>query len=302
MQRPYKLKKILKNVQNKSNEQKSDRYDQLNPFSTKLDENERNLKEQLGNSPDIVYRRFPIHFQNGDLRQVLITFIDGLVLEMTVRESVLKPLVDEPFSKNEQEPLIQIQEKLSAKKVTEESEFTKAVQEVLKGKLLLLIEGFSTGLIVHIEAFEFLRAVQEPESEKAVRGARDGFIESSAVNISLLRRRISHPSLQFDTIKIGKISQTAIVIAYIKGLADEELVSRARKRLGQIKVDGIHGSGDIEQFIEDHPYSIFSTIGNTERPDTAAALLLDGRILILTDGDPVCLYIPLFFSRQLEND
>ncbi|WP_079507571.1 spore germination protein [Mesobacillus jeotgali] len=301
MKRPSKIKKIMHRFQNKGMGQTVVANDQPCAFSLKIEENEYDLKKQLGNSPDVVYRRFPIRFQNGELRQVLIIFIDGLVLEMTVRENVLKPLVEEPFQNIEQDPLTEIKEKLSVKRVTDERKLTTAVQEVLKGKLLVIIDGIDKGLIVHVEAFEFLRAVQEPVSEKAVRGARDGFIESSAVNISLLRRRISHPALQFDTIKIGEFSQTSIVIAYIKGIADPEIINRTKNRLNQIKVDAIRSSGDIEQYIEDHPYSIFSTIGNTERPDTASALLLDGRILILTDGDPVSLYIPLFFLDNIKS-
>lgn len=297
-----KLIKILNNFKYKNHNQNQNGiiHDNLKIFSKKVTENEQKLRQLLGSSPDIIYRNFPIRFHNRLLRQALIIFIDGLVFETAVRESVLKPLANDLFEKSEQNELKQIQERLSTKRITEENDPSKAIKEILKGKLLLIVDGFDTALMVHVEAFEFLRSVQEPDSEKTVRGARDGFIESAMVNISLLRRRISHPAVQFDTIKSGEISQTTIVIAFVKGIADDELINRIRKRIQTIKVDTINSSGDIEQLIEDHPYSIFSTIGNTERPDKAAALLMEGRILILTDGDPVSLFIPLFFLDNMK--
>ena len=134
-----------------------------------------------------------------------------------------------------------------------------------------------------------------------MRGAHEGFIESSPTNIALLRRRIPHPSLQFETIKIGEFSQTDITLGYIKGIVDPKLIERLKQRLDQIKVDEINNSGEIEQFIEDHPFSIFPTIGNTERPDVASALLMEGRIMIIVNGDPVSLYIPSLFLENMKS-
>lgn len=292
-----KIKKILKHFNEKNSKTTEPVVSNSSvQFSTALKENEKVLKEVLGKSPDLVYRNFPIHFSKGDSQQVLIVYIDGLVLESAIRDSVLKPLVDrEPFLEKSQNVLSQIQERISTKRITEEKDLSKAVQQILKGKVLLMAEEIDSGLLIHVEAFEFLRSVQEPTSEKNVRGARDGFIESASANISLLRRRISHPSLKFDIMKLGEISQTTIVIAYVEGICDSALLKEIKDRLNQIKVDAINNGGEIEQFIEDHPYSIFPTIGNTERPDKGAFLLLEGRILIFCDGDPVGLFVPTFF-------
>lgn len=296
MNQQSKIKKILKHFKEKNSGTETEFIETSLPFSTELNKNEQELKQLLGKSPDLIFRNFPIHFADGDKQQALIVYLDGLVLEAAIRESVIKPLVDDkPLQKDNLQTLGQIQERLSTKRITEENNLSTAIQQMYKGKVLLIVDGIDKGLIIHVEAFEFLRAVEEPTSEKNVRGARDGFIESASANISLLRRRISHPSLKFDVLKLGEISQTTIVIAYVDGICDQALLNRIKDRLNQIKVDAINNGGEIEQFIEDHPYSIFPTIGNTERPDKGAFLLLEGRILIFCDGDPVSLFIPTFF-------
>src|SRR5699024_4450037 len=126
-------------------------------------------------------------------------------------------------------------------------------------------------------------------------------IETCGVNRSLTRRRIAHPSLRFETLQIGEYSNTDVVIAYIESITDPNLLNRVRKRLNEIDVDMMYSSGEIEQLIEDHPYSIFPTVGNTERPDKAASLLMDGRVLVLMDGDPVSLYVPFLFVESIKN-
>ena len=100
--------------------------------------------------------------------------------------------------------------------------------------------------------------------------------------------------------KIGTYSGTDIAIAYIDGLVDPEVLQEVKKRLGQIKIDGILESGYIEELIEDNPYSPFPQIEHTERPDKVAGALLEGRIAIITDGTPLALIVPVVFWGFLQ--
>src|SRR5699024_5064524 len=102
----------------------------------------------------------------------------------------------------------------------------------------------------------------------------------------------------FESFELGKITKTDVKLAYIKGITDLGIVQKVRERLEKIKVDSINTDGEIEQLIEDHPYSIFPTVGNTERPDKVASLLTEGRLVILTSGTPIVLFGPNLF---LEN-
>ncbi|MDV3429294.1 MAG: spore germination protein, partial [Bacillota bacterium] len=113
--------------------------------------------------------------------------------------------------------------------------------------------------------------------------------------------RIKSPDLIFKTLKIGSRTKTSVCIVYIKGIVNPKLIDEIYKRLNRINTDAILESGYIEQFIEDAPYSIFPTVGNTEKPDTSAAKILEGRACILVDGTPFALTVPLLFIEGFQS-
>jgi spore germination protein KA len=173
------------------------------------------------------------------------------------------------------------------------------VECVLIGDTVLFIDGYEKALAVSTQGFA-ARNVDEPDTESSVRGPREGFNEVLKVNTSLIRRKIVNPNLKFEDMKIGKQTKTAVRIGYIEGIVDTKIVDEVRKRLQQIETDSILESGYIEQFIEDAPYSIFPTIGNSEKPDKIAAKLLEGRVAILCDGSPFVLTVPFVFIEGFQ--
>jgi spore germination protein KA len=116
----------------------------------------------------------------------------------------------------------------------------------------------------------------------------------------MLRRKIKNPDFMLETMKIGVRTKTDVCIAYIGGLADPKLIEEIRRRLKKINTDAILETGYIEQFIEDAPYSIFSTVANSEKPDKVAAKLLEGRAAILVDGSPFVLTVPMLFMESFQ--
>jgi spore germination protein KA len=144
------------------------------------------------------------------------------------------------------------------------------------------------------------RNIDEPDTEAVVRGSREGFTETLRTNTALIRRRIKNPNLVFESFKIGKQTHTDICIAYIDDIANKKVIEEVKNRLNRIDTDCILESGYIEQFIEDNPFSPFSTIGNSERPDTVAAKLLEGRVAIFCDGTPFVLTVPYLFIETIQ--
>jgi len=102
-------------------------------------------------------------------------------------------------------------------------------------------------------------------------------------------------------IKLGEQTNTEICICYIKGLADEDIIETVRRRLGRIKIDAILESGYLEQFIEDSTFSLFPTVGNSEKPDKVAAKILEGRVAVLCDGSPFVLTVPFMFVETIQS-
>lgn len=123
----------------------------------------------------------------------------------------------------------------------------------------------------------------------------EAFTENMRTNTSLIRRKIKDSHLWLETFQIGKVTQTSVSIMYLTNLASPDLVLEVKRRLDQIDTDSILESGYIEEFIQDKTATPFPTIYNTDRPDTIAAGILEGKVAILVDGTPFVLLVPCFF-------
>ncbi|GGG04024.1 hypothetical protein GCM10010912_55990 [Paenibacillus albidus] len=159
---------------------------------------------------------------------------------------------------------------------------------------MIVLDGIQSALAVSITGGT-RRSVEEPSSQTVIRGPKEGFTEDISINITLIRRKLRTPDLKFESHIIGKVTQTTVILAYIEGIADPEVVQEVTRRLQSIDTDSILESGYIEEFIQDAPLTPFPTMLNSERPDTVAGSLLDGQVAILIDGTPFALIAPVTF-------
>ncbi|EKP95695.1 spore germination protein [Thermaerobacter subterraneus] len=171
-----------------------------------------------------------------------------------------------------------------------------AVMRLLTGHAVLCLEGQRRVWVFEVRSFR-QRAVDEPQAERLVRGPRDGFVESVEVNVALIRQRLVTPNLVLRTYRLGDVARTRVCMVYLEGIAPAELVSEVERRLARIRSDAVLDSGQLEQWLEDRPWSPFPQLMETERPDRAVANLLAGRIVLLTDGSPFALVAPALFSQ-----
>ncbi|WNS45764.1 spore germination protein [Paenibacillus sp. MMS20-IR301] len=179
-------------------------------------------------------------------------------------------------------------------------EWKEMMLAILSGDTAILLEGYRTAIICETRGGE-QRAVSEPTSQLVVRGSKDGFVESAATNIALIRRRIKSPKLHLEYMKVGTETQTHVALMYMKGIAGEELVQEVRDRLRKISIDEVLESGFIEELIQDKTFTPFPTIYNTERPDVAAGNLLEGRAVVIVDGTPFVLILPAVFTQFFQS-
>jgi len=259
------------------------------------------LKDALGNSMDVTIRELLM----GRTRTALI-YIDGIVDRTALRENILRALmvdtrtVDPSPGPGGNSLASSVKEKvLSICCVKESREFDTILDGVLGANIVVLFDGDDIGLILNLPGYE-TRSVEEPHTESVVRGPREGFIENLSVNLSMLRRKIKSPDLRLERVQVGRVTRTVVCVAYIKGIANPKIVDEVKKRLERIDIDGVLESGYIEEFIEDAPFSIFPTVGNTEKPDKVAAQLLEGRVAIFTDGTPFVLTVPYLFVESVQ--
>ncbi|OEH86774.1 hypothetical protein BHU72_00430 [Desulfuribacillus stibiiarsenatis] len=171
--------------------------------------------------------------------------------------------------------------------------------EMIKGSVVVFQQQGAEAAVLRLPNFEH-RAITEPDSEKQVRGPREGFIEDIGVNMSLLRKKMRSPSLVFEQQTIGNLTETRVVLAYAKGICDPEILQELRDRLSMINIQGVLESGYLEAFIVDHPWTPFPQTENTEKPDKAIAEIMEGRIAILVDGSPNVILVPVVYGQFMQ--
>ncbi|AKD31279.1 spore germination protein [Bacillus amyloliquefaciens] len=234
--------------------------------------------------------------QNDDLVQNKKMLPNGLVFYYMY----LSEMNDEDKIKEAIETLLQEEDTLTLDTVAKRLDkinarpvFTskEAVISILRGKCAVFINGLDSVYILSTGKRE-KRSVNEPTSEKVVRGPKIAFIEDSDTNIAMIRQRTNHPKLKTKKVPIGENKLKYATVMYIDDKADPSVVSDVVKRLSKVNMDDIQDSGTLEELIEDNKYSPFPQIQNTERPDKVSSALFNGRVAILVDNSPFALVVP----------
>ena len=263
----------------------------------------KQLKMIFERSSDIVFREFQLAgIQKGGL-----IYLDGLVDIQMIDSDVLKPLLDIrkgtslsatiPLKKMDtilQDSVIYVSQLSIGTTIKE------VVDHILNGDTVLLLDGVNQALFISAQAWE-TRSVEEPATEAVIRGPREGFTENLRTNTSLVRRRLKTPQLKMESMTVGRLSNTKMVITYLEDIAETSLIAEVKERISQIDIDAILDSAYIEELIQDNPLSVFPQVNNTERPDKVAAYLLEGKIGILIDNTPFALLVPVSFYEMLQS-
>ncbi|WP_373459751.1 spore germination protein [Paenibacillus harenae] len=264
-----------------------------------LEQNLEQLKRELGESSDIMMQEIELG-KNGQLLSVIL-YTDGLADKNVINGSIMGTLLSERFNESieavtERTELLPLSKPFfqSMGDNTVIEDFETLYNSLLTGETILLFNGYVNGLSISTQSWKE-RSITLPTSQSAVRGPQEGFTETLRTNTAMIRRKINDPNLWLETMQIGRVTKTEVAFMYMKGIVKDEIVEEVRARLERIDIDGILESGYIEELIQDEAYSPFPTINNTERPDTAAAQLLEGRVVILVDGTPFVLVVPMLF-------
>ena len=178
-----------------------------------------------------------------------------------------------------------------------ETDVDKIVSSILSANFVLVCGN--EAYIFNAVGFD-KRSVDKPESETSVKGAKESFIESSAINVSLVRRRLQTDRLKVLEEEIGEETKTKVNIMYVEGIAKEDIIELVKERVKNIKVPSIVSVSDFEEHIVDRKYSIFPQIIATERPDKVAANLIEGKVIIMVDGFPTAYIAPSVFAMFMQ--
>ncbi|WP_054949067.1 spore germination protein [Numidum massiliense] len=267
---------------------------QQQPASTSLQQNAAQLRELFGNSDDFSERKIVFNGRVGAL-----FYIATLIDEQKVQHGILTPLA-QVYARD---PVVEdgtIGSGLDAILTTTTMDVTNDLRQtaaqMVNGKCALCLNGSDQLHLLDVGA-NHQRNIDEPEEEKVISGAHDGFVESLTINTYLIRNKLENTSLTVRYFSLGQETHTKVALIYLRHLADPDTVAKVTHRLEDIATDSIIAVGTIEDYIEDEPLSPFPQLLRTERPDRTVANLLEGRVALLAEGAPGAFIMPVsFFS------
>lgn len=172
-------------------------------------------------------------------------------------------------------------------------DFDAIVRNVLSGVTCLFIDGYDACIAIDCRTYPS-RGVEEPDKDRALRGSRDGFVETIVFNTALMRRRIRDPHLVMEMFEVGSVSRTDVVISYMSDKVNQELLDNLRKRMQSLHLENLKMNQQslADALFKRKWFNPFPKFKFTERPDTAAACLMEGKVVIMVDNSPSAMILP----------
>jgi len=268
------------------------------PLSREIEKNKEHLNDSLGvgvtfdvgvHEMVLGDKKFLLYYINGFADNALITQIlkeiNGIE-DFEARHHTLEQLLKKyiPFFQMVKVPTI--------------DEF---MDKLLVGQIGIIVDGEREGIILDAKMYPG-RQPMEPDTERVVRGAHDGFTETLVINTALTRRRIRDERLRFEVLQVGQRSKTDVAIAYLHDVANPEIIEKIKDKIQNIRIDGIPmAEKTVEEFIIGNTWHPFPQVRYTERPDVAAIHLLEGHVLIYVDTSPSVIITPTTFFHHVQH-
>jgi stage V sporulation protein AF len=234
-------------------------------------------------------------------KDVHIYYVNGLCDTLFVIQLIEELVEINDHEKVSKDVVKIIENRLVNQSVARVKTLDEVVDQVLSGLVAVVVEGANTAFVIDVRSYPG-RMPQEPDTEKVVRGSRDGFVENIILNTALTRRRIRDERLRFEMLKVGERSKTDVSLGYLEDVADPDLLNSIRKEIKAIKIDGIPmADKTIEEFIVKQGWNPYPLVRYTERADIAANHILEGHILIFVDTSPSVIIAPATFFHHLQH-
>ena len=273
--------------------------DQGMPLSKKLSTNLEELEKALATDTnfDIIVRK--LEYAG---REIALFFIDGLVNDDSMIE-ILRGLALAEKADIRFNTFHKVFHRyIHYTEVTEVDAYEEIVNQVLSGQLAMLIDGENQAIMIDVRTYP-ARGPEEPDLEKVVRGSRDGFTETLVYNTALIRRRLRDPKLRIEILTVGTRTKSDIVVCYIEDIANPDLVDTVKQNIRDVKIDGVTmAERSLEELITPgSAWNPFPKVRFTERPDVAAAHLLEGHVVVMVDTSPSAIVLPATYFHHLQH-
>lgn len=261
----------------------------MKKMSASLTENMQYLNQQMGVGVnfDLVYRVIKVGGKDA-----CMYFIDGFCKD-ELMQKMLQYFMDIKEDELPDTAHEMSKRKLPYVEVDLQDNWDQIIYFIMSGVFALFIDGYDKCLLIDSRTYP-ARSVSEPEKDKALRGSKDGFVETIVFNTALIRRRIRSTNLRMEMFHAGNSSQTDIVLCYMENRVDHEFLEHLKERINHIQVDALTMNQEslAECLYKKKWYNPFPKFKFTERPDTASAQILEGDVVILVDNSPSAMIAP----------
>ncbi|MGG3282476.1 spore germination protein [Paenibacillus solani] len=268
-------------------------WQQNDHIPAKLSVLKETLKEVigLGVSFDVVFREMNFAGRNAGLLFLNGFTNDDILTEILTRLTYLKP---EDVS-NQQVLTEMMTKYIPHVQVERDTRLSKIINEVLSGLCALFIEDAHSAILLDARKYP-VRGLEEPDVERVVRGARDGFTETLVTNVNLVRRRVRDPGLHIEILKVGRRTRTDVGLVFVDDIVDHIQVEAIRAKIQEVDLEGLPlGDKQLEEAIVNKGWHPYPLVRYSERPDVVSSHLLEGRIVIMVDTSPSVMIMPSTF-------
>lgn len=229
-----------------------------------------------------------------------IYFVDGFCKDEVVQK-LLEFFMGMSAKDLPQDAVTMLMSSVPYIEVDREKDINKVQTALLSGTFVLMIDGYKEAVLIDARTYP-ARSVEEPEKDKVLRGSRDGFVETIVFNTALIRRRIRDVDLRMEMFQVGRSSKTDIVVCYMDSRVDKTLLKTIKNKLENIQVDALNMNQEslAECLVPGRWFNPFPKFKYTERPDAAAAQVLEGNIILLVDNSPSAMVLPTTLFDVIE--
>jgi len=258
-----------------------------------LDHDSNALKQLIRDAGDLEYR---LVYTQGHRHVALFYYADMVNLTLVSR-GIIHPLQQ---CAQELDIAHIAQSLLNVPAYKQARELARLAEALAEGSVVLLFQGLAEALILGVSQIEH-RVIERSESEDVLMGPHESFSEQLGRNLALMRSRLATPAFKNKFITLGKVSRSKVAVMFIDGIVSEDLVAEVEERLLRIDIDYISGAGHVSELLSDEPTAVLPLLRITERPSRVAGALMEGRVVVLADGDPSAIIIPTFAAEYLQS-
>lgn len=266
---------------------------------TSLERNVEDLRRSLGKNADFVMKEFDYAG-----RRACLCFFHSLVDSKKLEEYVLVQLHQKEeevvHTLTDQDQFQEIMRNwFPLIDIGRTGDLGSALQQLMYGEALLLIDGENTCLLIAVKKVE-KRDVQPPDMEQSVIGPKESFVEEMGTNITLIRQRLRDPRLYVESLQVAKRGKQEVAILYLVDVTNASIVDEVKKRLNAIEIDHIQGQLHLQELLQDNSLSLFPQIRPTERPDVACSYILEGSVVLMVQGASHALIVPISLFQLMD--